>query len=127
MKSWNTLEEEGSYEKYLNGITRHKINDFFRQKYKFEIELPLTKEIEDSAIEKKLETDKRGLIITLLRKFVSRLEKIDQKIIYYKYQLNYTNNETATELGLTVNNIKVRSNRLIKKLKQQVAIFKLEE
>lgn len=99
-------------------IARNKINDLLRDRYK----VPAFAEgVEiDELPEFKQERNPRAnnIIREELEKLISELPDRDKLFYKLRIQQNYKLSEITKELGLSLNNVKVIQNRLVKKLKK---------
>lgn len=116
---WNLDKKIESHQHAKNliyRITKNKINDFLRKKYKvtfketsYEEEVTTYELIENTI--KPNDTYKK-----LLKKLIQNLNDKEKLIYKYKYKENLSNTLVAKKLGITTNNVKVINNRMIKKL-----------
>lgn len=111
---------ENNTDSYLLRIVKNKINDYLRRKYRIEL---ITSSFEDTIGQtntKKPEEIKSSN--NIVHNVLSLLNTRDKKVIELKYFQGRTNNEIATILGITINNVKVIHNRIIKRIKSNLII-----
>lgn len=102
-------------ERYFWSILRNKINDFLRRRYKFYI-TSFDDDLTEECQNKSNNINKR--LLTLIDEKIEKMSKLDQQLFDLKYREKISSKEIAQKLRLTVNNVKVRNNRLIKRLKK---------
>lgn len=117
-KNWDSYDQELDLKKWLFGIALHKLNDYFRKKYK--LTNSFSAEPIDNIAEKEISevTDKASKYLLLLDELLIKLKPKEQLFIELRFKKSYKFTEVATELGITVNNAKVMQNRTLKKLKK---------
>ncbi len=117
-KDLSRLEEGRNVQAWVFGIARHKLYDFFRKRYRLtEQEVSFSElneyQLSEASNDVTVVAEKR---IPILQELVSELKEVDKRIVELRYKANWTYADIAEELGMTANNVKVRHNRLIKKL-----------
>lgn len=120
-KDWKKLENGEHAKRLIFKIARNKINDFLRKKYKEFNELTEFDEetISDEKIVKEV-LQPRNKLKKKIRSFVLKLDERLKKFFNLRYEQNKTFKEISLEMALTLNNVKVINNRLVKKIKQNV-------
>lgn len=103
-------------EKYIFGIARNKLRDYLRKRYRIEYNLLSWDDFEESYWQS--ESNKRRDMTPIIKELVKELGESDKKLFKYKYIDNLNNIQISKELDISKNNVKVRNNRLIKKLKE---------
>ena len=116
-QQWSTIDQTSNLDAYLFTIVRNKLNDHLRRKYKF-ADLNIQIETEDIVSDEADYTSNTHVYKEKLMSLVGKLDADDQEFFRYKYQENLSSNLIAERLGITKNNVKVRNNRLVKKLKK---------
>lgn len=118
------IENPEDVQPWIFGIARHKLYDFFRKRYRLDDkEVPFSALNEFTPVASESvsmeEVDSRSASeqsIPFLWELIKDLKDVDQQIVELKYKAGWTYTDIAEELEMTVNNVKVRHNRLIKKL-----------
>lgn len=123
--SWDNLENRENIKPYLFGICKNKLNDFLRKKYKINAEIIILDEVleeglvtHDNLDSNVQEASKNKKLIERLKILARQLSLKEQKVMELKYQANLSITQIAAEMGITVANVKVLNNRLLKKLKK---------
>lgn len=114
LKSLSHYEGNSSFKNWLFGIVKHKIMDFYQEKYKIE-KTPLVEEIflEEEKNNEDQGSEKEKRIAVLLQK----LPENYRQVLMLRFLKGYTTAEIAQQLGLTISNVKVIQYRAIKKAK----------
>lgn len=111
---------ENNTDSYLLRIVKNKINDYLRRKYRIEL---ITSSFEDTIGQTNTkEPEEIKSSNNIVHNVLSLLNTRDKKVIELKYFQGRTNNEIATTLGITINNVKVIHNRIIKRIKSNLII-----
>ncbi|MBW7954165.1 sigma-70 family RNA polymerase sigma factor [Candidatus Dojkabacteria bacterium] len=111
---------ENNTDSYLLRIVKNKINDYLRRKYRIEL---ITSSFEDTIGQTNTkEPEEIKSSNNIVHNVLSLLNTRDKKVIELKYFQGRTNNEIATILGITINNVKVIHNRIIKRIKSNLII-----
>lgn len=123
--SWGNLVSQENVKPYLFGICKNKLNDFLRKKYKINGEIVLLDKVleESLVIQDNLDSDvkntsKNNKIIERLKTLSQQLGPKEQKVMQLKHEKNLSIAQIASAMGITVTNVKVINNRLLKKLKK---------
>lgn len=111
LRNLSNYAYNSSFKNWIFGIVKHKIMDYYQEKYKIE-KLPL---VEDIFLEEEDDTDhiqeKEKKIGTILQK----LPENYRQVLYLRFLKGYTTAEIAQELGLSISNVKVIQYRAVKK------------
>lgn len=112
LRSLAKFAAASSFKNWLFGIAKHKIMDFYQEKYKIE-RMPLLEEIflEEGENENNEGSDKEKELAALL----GRLPENYRQILRLRFLKGLTSAEIAKETGLTVANVKVIQYRALKK------------
>lgn len=100
-----------TFKNWLFGIVKHKIMDFYQEKYKIK-KIPLVEEIILAVGDEEINKDDKEKKVTSL---LAKLPKNYREVLSLRFLKGYTTREIAEELGLTVNNIKVIQYRALRK------------
>ncbi len=112
IKNLKSFEGKSSFKNWLFGIAKHKIMDYYREKYRIG-QSPLIEEIFLDENENEDNVTKENKIKVLL----ASLPENYRTVLELRFLQGYTTNEIAKELKMTVSNVKVTQFRAIKKLK----------
>lgn len=115
-KFFENIDTEKNVKSLVFTITKRKINDFLRKKYRLH-----DKEIIIEDFDNLEEPSKKNTKSIQNNFFVQLILQFDQKyqtLYKLKYQQNLSYSQIAQEMKITKNNAKVLHNRLIKKLKK---------
>jgi RNA polymerase sigma-70 factor, ECF subfamily len=110
LKSYNSKYE---FSTWIYTIGRNKINDYLRRKYRIQ-EVELT---DNNIDEEKLESGHQ-IKKPIFENLIGGLKEEDKRLMKMRYIRKLKFIEIATEFKLTLNNIKVKHNRIIKKLRK---------
>ena len=113
-KSLPTFKDTGQFKNWLYTIAKRRLALWIKRKYLLP-QSPLFDNI--TLAEKWIDPDKQNQTINLVKKLLQRLDHPARDIIILRFLRNYTVQETATKLKLSVANIKVITHRSIKKLR----------
>lgn len=131
------IEDQNTLKPWIFGITRNKLNDFLRKRYRLtEFEVPTVDYLHDSFSDPNYkefgdtaDDDKRNsresskydnaLHKPVLNQLIESLPEVDQKIVRLRYGSRLSFQDIADELGMTEGNAKVRHHRLLKKLYEE--------
>jgi RNA polymerase sigma-70 factor (ECF subfamily) len=126
VESIKKFKGQSSFKNYVFGITKNKIRDYIRNKYKFN-DYILQSNLSDVATFDNLEEDKkedseeirnyRNKIRKLLGVIQDRMKPRYAKVLKLRFDEMYTVEETANIMGTSTNNIKVIQHRAIKQAK----------
>jgi|GEM_PF-2528814 len=128
-QNWANYKPESSVKSWLMGIAHHKLADYLRLKYKLssiiieniaiedlsETAAVQIRQLEESNPAANTSANKVSKKLEQLTKFLKRDEK---EFFRLRFKKNLKIKEIAAQLGQTENNVKVRQNRLVKKLKK---------
>ena len=121
-RAWKSLstfsQKGGSFQAYIFRIARNLIIDLSRKKK----ELPLENydQVDDrQVLEEGLEKQDD---IKKVRNALSKLDGIERQIIILRYFEEMTTAEVAKVVGLREGALRVRTHRILKKLKEQIEI-----
>jgi RNA polymerase sigma-70 factor (ECF subfamily) len=117
---YDDIDDEKNTKSLVHTISKRRINDALRKKYKFEANITYVEDID--SFESKTESPEFKNDKAILRKLESTIKSFGDsyfQIYKLKYQRNLTNREISEEMGITINYVKVLHNRLIKKLKDK--------
>jgi RNA polymerase sigma-70 factor (ECF subfamily) len=111
---------EDNIKNYLYGILKNKTYDYLRSKYKIDLNNISFEEYEDIIIDENDGKNSRSKSknMNLILEMSKELKEREQRLIKLKYVEKKTNREISEELGISINNVKVLNNRIIKKLKK---------
>ena len=111
---------------YIYGIAKHKVNDYYRFKFKYQLVSLFEKNendleyIDTIQIESDLE---RNIILNIetekIWEYLKSKNVIISKIFYLYYYLEYTISEIAIELNLSESNVKNYIYRTLKDLRKK--------
>lgn len=109
LKNLPQFSSVSSFKNWLFGIAKHKIMDYYKDKYKME-KIPLIEEIfmEDNNPNQDLKNRKTA-------KLLEALPANYRQVLSLRFLRGYTTAEIARELSLTVANVKVIQYRALKK------------
>lgn len=116
--------KENIDKKYLFGIAKHKINDYYRFKYRIRItSLFRDKENMDliDAIPNEIDIEKDAMTeedLKIIWEFLKKKNVLIPKIFYLYYYLDYNIKEIANILDITESNVKNYLYRTLKKLNE---------
>lgn len=115
-KSFDKLDYSENVKAFVFTVTKRRINDFLRKKYKiseFEINVEDIDSIpQQNEAETTLNTTRRDL----MSKMVAELDLKYKQLYKYKYKQGLPISQVSEKMGITINYVKVLNNRLIKKL-----------
>ncbi|MFW5702383.1 MAG: sigma-70 family RNA polymerase sigma factor [Candidatus Dojkabacteria bacterium] len=117
---WDLLNniEPGKEKALIITITRRRVADWLRKHYKLsQRELVHIEEVGQIDQAESFQGQNHSLILKL-KKLLTDLNQKERSLIQLKYERKLTNRQVAAELGISLNNLKVRHNRLIKKLQK---------
>lgn len=115
---FDEIDEKSNIKSLVYLITKRKIYDFLRKRYKVkEHEISLD-QIEDTISQDlKVYQDDRGQLKNFVWQIVQKLPDKYQNFYKWRYQKNYTYRQIAKQMQITLNNAKILNNRLIKQIK----------
>jgi len=124
LKILKTKKEITLTKEYIMGITKHKVKDYYRFKYKMKIvSLFNSKDKEDSNIMESIPTnidiEKSSILkedITFIWNYLSKKKVIVSKVFYLYFYLGYSLSEIASELNVSESNVKNYLYRTINEL-----------
>ena len=121
MSAWENLENfkgESSYKTWLYAICRHKVNDFYRRKYRDENVFDYGYELNNYGQEE-LEDNTDNSIINKFRldELLGKLKEMEKELILLKYMNNLNFAECANVLNISETNARVMHHRVINKLR----------
>jgi RNA polymerase sigma-70 factor (ECF subfamily) len=117
-KAWKSLpsfsQKGGSFQAYLFKIARNLIIDMSRKKK--EERLPdYFDVVSDEHVEEKVERDEKTAKV---QQALAQLNEIDRQIVILHYFEDMTQIEVARVIGVKEGNIRVKTHRVLKKLKE---------
>lgn len=98
---------------WIFSIARNKLNDYLRIKYKNPLVRMDNDQMDVIELEVQIHTSNK------LPELLSSLDNVEKEMINKRYLLNWKFTDIADDLGITTNNVKVKHNRIIKKLKKK--------
>ena len=107
VKSLDHFGGQSSFKNWLFGITKHKIMDYYQEKYSFK-RWPLT----DIALEQVEEGENKE---SQLAQVLAKLPQREAEVLNLRFLRGYSLSETAQELALSVANVKVIQQRALRK------------
>lgn len=116
LKNLTTYTAHASFKNWIFGIVKHKIMDYYQEKYKIE-KVPLIEEIfqaEDNEEDEEDQSKKEQK----LNRILAMLPENYKQVLFLRFLKGYTTAEIAKELGLTISNVKVIQYRAIKKAEE---------
>lgn len=115
-KTLKSFRGDASFKNYLYQIAKNQLALYLK---KNRYELPLISLLENQvAPDRYFNPETQHSAITKLNNLLSNLPSLDQKLLRLRYLEGYTVIETAQELTLSVSNVKVKTLRLLKKLRE---------
>lgn len=121
LKVWKALptfrfSESGTFQAYVYQIARNLIIDLSRKKKEFSLESYKDIETEDDLVEKMARKDN----IDIIKRVLATLSEKDRQILILRYFEDMSHRETAKIIGISEGALRVRTARLLKKLKELV-------
>ncbi len=119
-KIYSQLDSAANIKALIFTITKRRINDFLRKKYKLKEHEIFIEDLDKRAgsIDDEVEnftTNKRPRL--LIKQLVLKLKQRYRNYYELKYKERLTNEQIGEKMGITENNVKVLNTRLITKLK----------
>jgi RNA polymerase sigma factor (sigma-70 family) len=119
MKVWKALPtfrftESGTFQAYVYRIARNIIIDLSRKKKEFSLEFYQEIETEDDLVEKLARKEN----IDKVKRVLAKLNEKDRQIVILRYFEEMSHKEMAAILGIREGALRVRTIRLLKKLKE---------
>ena len=119
LKAWKALPsfqhtKEGTFQAYLFRIARNLLIDLSRRKKEFSLEF--YEELESD--EDFTETIDREDEVKKMKKVLGQLPEKDRHILMLRYFEDLSHKETAKIVGINEGALRVRTSRLLKKLKE---------
>lgn len=116
LKNLTEYAANASFKNWIFGIVKHKIMDYYQNKYKIN-KAPLVEEIFEAEDN---EEDEENLNIKeqKISQILSRLPENYSQVLFLRFLKGYTTAEIAKELDLTISNVKVIQYRAIKKAEE---------
>lgn len=119
-KIYEQIDSSENVKALVFTITKRRVNDFLRKKYKLKEHEVCFDDIDTYAFASKRDTesalnDKQPRL--KMKQLVLQLKQRYRSFYKLKYQQELTNEQIGNELGITENNVKVLNTRLIAKLK----------
>lgn len=113
-RSYDGLKDESLFKSWLLGISRHKCNDYFREKAK-SLEIPI-----DELRESVLSYGVRGVTtVSTVRETLDLLGDKDKQILYLYYFKELPQDEIAKRLSLPVGTVKSRLHNAKQRFKEK--------
>lgn len=113
LKNWRG---EASFKNWLYQIAKYQLSAWIKKNH-YDLPLaPLTDIISDNSDWIDLDVQKSQ--INKLNKVLAKLSLRDQKLLRFRYLSKYSVKETAEELGITESNVKIKTMRLLEKLRK---------
>jgi RNA polymerase sigma-70 factor (ECF subfamily) len=116
-KSLHTFKGDASFKNWLYVIAKHKISSWIKQKYQLPI-LPLFDQLPTP--EEWIDPQNQDLKTKTITSLLKNLDPTERKVLTSRYLKGVSVAETATQLKLSVSNVKVITHRALKKLQQLV-------
>jgi RNA polymerase sigma-70 factor (ECF subfamily) len=116
---WDDVEQE-KLKQLLRVISRRRVYDLLRKKYKVSLTEIADNFIDESENEQEGHPGRHTAALEKIDQCVAQLSEREQFLFELKYKRNLSFGEIAKELELTLNNVKVINNRLLKKIKQAI-------
>lgn len=120
LKTWDYLKQDKKIENmraFLYRVLNNKIVDHYRAKKEVSLEaLQASTEPFDPPDEQSMPADTQALINTIVQK-LENLTNEDRELLIMRYVDDLEPKEIADVLGITANNVSVRLNRAVEKLK----------
>ncbi len=104
------FESRSSFKNWLFGIAKFTLMEHLRDKYKH-----ATAELDDNHPEPDEDIEENTDAPQIIAEILNKLPEKHAKVLDLRFLKGYTISETAEELSLTVNNVKVIQNRALKK------------
>lgn len=105
-------------------ICKNKLNDYLRHKYRFNFKNSNLEDLEEvisdfETLEQEEKTESNfGHCKTILHDIIKILNSDERALFEQKFIKNLTINQIAIERNISTNYVKVKTNRLVKKLKK---------
>jgi RNA polymerase sigma-70 factor (ECF subfamily) len=121
LKTWKalptfTLKNGGTFQAYIYRIARNVIIDLSRKKKEFSLEFYEEIETEDDLVEKMARTEN----IDKVKHMLAKLPEKDRQILILRYFEDMSHKETAKVIGIREGALRVRTTRLLKKVKRMI-------
>lgn len=119
MKAWKALptfsqRTSGTFQAFIYKIARNSIIDLARKKKEFSLTFYEDIETEDDLVEKMHRSDN----IDTVKRALAKLSEKDRQILILRYFEDMSHKETAKIIGIREGALRVRTTRLLKKLKE---------
>lgn len=121
LKAWKalpsfTLKEGGTFQAFIYRIARNLIIDLSRKKKEFSLAFYENIETDDDLIGKIERTEN----IDKVKRMLSKLPEKERQILLLRYFEEMSHKETAKVIGIREGALRVRTTRLLKKLKEMI-------
>jgi RNA polymerase sigma-70 factor (ECF subfamily) len=119
MKAWKalptfTLKNGGTFQAFVYRIARNNIIDLSRKKKEFSLSIYEDIETEEDLVELVHRHD----AINAVKRVLAKLPEKDRQILILRYFEDMSHKETAQIVGIREGALRVRTTRLLKKLKE---------
>ncbi|MFW5720405.1 MAG: RNA polymerase sigma factor [Candidatus Dojkabacteria bacterium] len=111
---------QSSFKNYMFGITKNKIRDYIKNKYKagsYVLQSNLDENLFENITVEEVDTSYRNRLRKVLGKVYNVMKPRYAKVLDLRYNQMNTVGETAQKLGISENNVKVIQHRAIKEAK----------
>jgi RNA polymerase sigma factor (sigma-70 family) len=119
LKVWKALptfskKDGGTFQAYVFRVARNSIIDLSRKKKEFSLAFYEEIETHEDLVEKIAKNDE----ITKVKKVLAKLPEKERQILMLRYFEDLSHKETAKIIGIREGALRVRTTRLLKKLKE---------
>jgi RNA polymerase sigma-70 factor (ECF subfamily) len=111
---------QSSFKNYIFGITKNKIRDYIKNKYKagsYVLQSNLDENLFENITVEEVDTSYRNRLRKVLGKVYNVMKPRYAKVLDLRYNQMNSVGETAQKLGISENNVKVIQHRAIKEAK----------
>lgn len=121
MKAWKalptfTFRDGGTFQAYVFRIARNVIIDLSRKKKEFSLEFYEEIETDDDLVEKMARNEN----IDKVKRVLAKLSEKDRQILTLRYFEDMSHKETAKVVGIREGALRVRTTRILKKVKELI-------
>jgi len=115
VKSIRKFKHKGNFKNWLYTIAKRQLANWLRSKYNLP-KSPLFDYLPEP--ESSVDPEKQEEAAKQVEELLDKLSETERSVIILRYLKNYSVKETATELKISVSNVKVVAHRSIKKLRE---------